>query len=107
MPALFYNSFDMKGVEGKIVDIERASVDKLKFPQMASVYGGPIKAHGTIHDGVYPDEALYRATIQLNGGEPFSTLQMGSVAISVTRTSLAESLINAFGRTMLREAHLD
>lgn len=107
MSALFYNSFDMKGIKGRVVEIEKSSVEKLRFPQMASVYGGPLKAHGTIQNGLYSDEAIYRVIIQLEESELFTTLQMGSVAISVNKTSLAESFINLAGRTFWREAHLD
>lgn len=107
MDCYFFNAFDMELHSGRIVEIEKYAVEKIKLPHLASVYGGPIKTHGSIEKGLYSEEALYRVIISAANNSVPVVLQMGYVSIKVKRSSLAKEFLDAAERTLLREAHLD
>ena len=107
MTASFYSGFDLTVYSGRVIDIEKSAIEKIRYPQLSSVYGGPIKSHGTAQSGLYSEEALYRVIIQIDKGAPFLSLLTGHAVIDVERTNLAMCFLNLLGRSLRREAHLD
>lgn len=107
MSASFYSGFDLTVYTGRVVDIEKSAIEKIRYPQLSSVYSGPIKSHGTVQSGLYSEEALYRVIIQIDKGTPFLSLLTGHAVIDVKRTNLAMSFLSMLGRLLRREAHLD
>jgi hypothetical protein len=86
---------------------ERFAVEKLKFPQLASPYGGPLRANGAIQSGFTSETALNRVLIDLCPQDALLAIQMGRVAIQTDAKGLLPFLWLQFGQVLRRKFYLD
>ena len=105
--ALYFDDLDMRPRVGQVIAIERFAAERLRFPQLASVYGGPIRSHGNLQAGLSSDTALYRVIVDLGGHSDVVAVHMGRIAISAQSIGLVPSLWRELGHIFRREAYLD
>lgn len=103
----FVDAFDIAVVPGKVIKIENYAVERIKYPQITSTYGGPIKVHGSIEKGLISEEAIYRVIIQPDLNANVLCLRTGYAAITTRQVSLSSAVFDAVARVFVREAHID
>jgi putative peptide zinc metalloprotease protein len=105
--ATFFDDFSLRSESGRVTKIDYAAVLKIPNAELTSVYGGPIKAHGSLQNGLYGEQAMYRVIITLDTPKHMNVRRTGWVLIGAGGSSLFDYATQQLPKILLREAHLD
>ncbi len=100
------DNFQQKSTAFELTGVNKTSVSRLPFPELAEVYGGGVPASKIPGAGVTADGSFYSIYLKRNDAIPFRSIeqtQRGVVHVEAKRMSIATRVFQRVGSVLIRE----